>query len=377
MRLLPILALAALLPACATVPPPGDMIHPAAFEGRPLRARIVNGNGHLMVNTSRPAHVAIFEIVPGQGVGLLYPAYRGESNYLSAGLNTIFLSRSRSYYTYFQPSAGFRGPRYLYMIASDAPLRLSTLTGPGAGGALRRSLGMARFASSNPYSLMEDLSDMILSFGAPGDWTEDVYVIWPEHTYGTGDYRAADWVRVQCGDGRVIEGPTFYVYGGCAHNPAPPVKGNPEQPDDSTAVKPPTRRRPEPVEPVTEADQRTARPPKVEAIPEPTLRPRGWTREGSGSSRFTDTGGARRPESAQVERRVAPETRGRPGSSGEGRQEPRVERRQEPRSEPRFEPRSAPQIERRPESQGESRPSPRSEAPPRVEARSTGESSGQ
>ncbi|HEX2187380.1 MAG TPA: hypothetical protein VHG51_00720, partial [Longimicrobiaceae bacterium] len=270
MRALVPLALAALLSSCAALPaPPADGFDPAQYEGAPLRARIVSANGRLLVNTSRPAHVAIFEIIPGRGVGLLYPAYRGENNYFSGGLNTVHLTQSRLYYTYFQPAPFSRvgGPRYLYMIASDSPLRLSGLV--SSPGALRRNLGLARFAGTQPYGLMEELADLVLSYGAPGDWAEDVYTIWDDRGYDTGGYVARDWIRIQCADGRILEGPAYYIYGACdqGRGYAPPLR-NPEQPSDSGAVKPPTRRRPEPRDPSAEEGQGT-KPPVVVPIPEP------------------------------------------------------------------------------------------------------------
>lgn len=359
MRVLVPLALAALFSSCAALPaPPADGFDPAMYDGAPLRARIVNAGGRLLVNTSRPAHVAIFEIVPGRGVGLLYPAYRGENNYLAGGLNNVFMSRSRLYYSYFQPApfasrAG--GPRYLYMIASDAPLRLSGLV--SAPGALRRDLGMARFAANSPYGLMEDLADLVLPYGAAGDWAEDVYVVWDDRVSDTGGHPARQWIRVQCADGRVLEGPAYYVYGACQQAPAhgvPPLR-EPEQPSDSAGAKPPARLRPEPRDPVAE-DGRATPPAVVVPIPEPepARRPSGgWTRERLVESRSSDSPRSRGEGSAP-----APRASERPASA-ERSPERRVERRTEPVQAPRQEPRA------------EARPAPRSE-PPAATPRSTG-----
>ncbi|MET0400012.1 MAG: hypothetical protein ABW277_24695 [Longimicrobiaceae bacterium] len=364
MRALSTLALVALLSSCAALPaPPTAGLDPAQYDGRPLRARIVNGGGRLMVNTNRPAHVAIFEIYPGRGVGLLYPAYRGERNYLSGGLNSIFLTQSRSYYSYFQPapffaSASRGGPRYLYMIASDAPLRLGSFL--GAPGALRRSLGMSRYASGNPYGLMEDLAELVLPYGEAGDWSDDVYVVYPERSYG-GDYEAMQWIRVQCPDGRNIQGPAYYVFGGCAlQDDVPPLAQEPgQQNPDSGAVKPPSRRRPEPQEPGVDEGVRAAPAPTVvERIPEPEPARRPGVRlperlPGSGSA---DTPWDRSGDSQRAERRSEAVTRDEPVQ----RQEPRAER-PEPRSDP------APRVEApRPEPPRveSSRPEPRSSEPP-------------
>jgi hypothetical protein len=362
MRALATLGLAALLSSCAALPaPPTDGFDPAAYDGRPLRARIADVSGQLLVTVSRPAHVAIFEIVPGQGVGLLYPAYSGERNYLYAGMNSLSIMRSRLYYSYFSPSPfASREPRYLYMIASDSPLRLSEMV--DAPGALRRTMGFASFASTNPYGLMDDLADMVLPYGAQGDWADDVYVIWPNRSYDTGNYPAEQWIRVRCDDGRVIEGPAYYVLGACAGPQVPPLQRNPEQPRDSSSVRPPTRVRPEPEgrtgeetgarrEPGArtgeEAGARRRPPVTVEAVPEPERREMPPVREPRIERRVD--GGSRLREdspSPRVEREAA------------GRPEPRVESRPEPRAEapptrvaeppaPRAEPaRERPRVER-------------------------------
>lgn len=312
-----------------------------------------------MVNTSRPAHVAIFEIYPGRGVGLLYPAYRGERNYLYGGLNSIFLTQSRDYYSYFQPapffaSASREGPRYLYMIASDAPLRLGSFL--GAPGALRRELGLSRYTAASPYGLMDDLADLVLPYGEAGDWTDDVYAVWPDRSYG-GDYQAQQFIRVECGDGRVISGPAYYVYGACARaDEAPPLGREPEQPADSSGTQPPSRRRPEPTEPMAEGTVTTP-PPVVEVIPEPepARRPgaRGPERVHEGQS--TDSPRERDTDAPRVERRHEP----RAHDAG-SRPEPQVERRAEP-AQPRVE-RPEPRVER-PEPPRVERPEPRVAAP--------------
>lgn len=79
MRALATLGLLALLSGCALRSTPHHD-YSSAYDGTPLRARIVDVTGRLLVSTNRPAHVAVFEIVPGRGVGLLYPAYTSEDS---------------------------------------------------------------------------------------------------------------------------------------------------------------------------------------------------------------------------------------------------------------------------------------------------------
>ena len=295
-----------------------------------------------MVNTSRPAHVAIFEIYPGRGVGLLYPAYRGERNFLYSGLNNIFLTRSRDYYSYFQPAPFFASgsrdsPRYLYMIASDAPLRLGSFL--GSPGALRRELGLSRFASGSPYGLMDDLAELVLPYGEAGDWTDDVYAVWPDRSYG-GDYEASQFIRVQCADGRVIQGPAYYVYGACRPTEVPPVTRDPEQPGDSSTVEPPSRSRPEPREPEAGEGTVTTPPPVVEVIPEPEpgRRPGVRTPERVPERQSADSPRDRDTDAPRGDRRHEPRA-----NDAVSRPEPQAERRAEP-AQPRVE-RPEPRVE--------------------------------
>jgi hypothetical protein len=353
MRTLLSLGLAALLSACAVQTGPRYAPHAdASYPFGPMEARILDVNGRLDVWTSRPAYVAIFEIVPGQGVGLLYPAFSEERSYLHGGTHSLWLSRSRSYYSHFlasHPSTDDM-PRYLYMIASDAPLRLSRFV--RAPGALRSTLGLSRFSAFNPYSVMEDLEALVVPRGSGHEWASDVYVLWPQRRY-RGDVTAMDWVRVRCRDGRVIEGPSYYVFDACntGSRQVPPLA---QRPDTTTtggdSAQVPTRRRPEPEDrgPGEEAIRIVAPDrPMVETIPE-VERIRGPERE------FPET----------VERvRVEPRS-DTPIPVDGARGEPRIERRPEPRpertSEPRFERPSPPRVE--------SRPPPRAEPPPRMEA---------
>lgn len=381
MRNLLSLGLAALLSACALQPAPVYDPSPSssvyAHEG-PLRARLLNSGGRLMVQTSRPAYVAIFEIVPGRGVGLLYPAYYGEDNFLPGGLNSIWISRSRRYYDYFTAYVGRDpSPRYLYMIASDAPLKLSQFI--DSPGALRRTLGPRMYASFSPYSLMDELSSMVLPYGASGEWADDVLTIFPDRSYGTETYAASEWVRVRCPDGRVIEGPIYYAYGACdsQRSRVPPRLDNPNprppaQPGDTSRVQEPTRRRPSEPQPGpagTGGTRITARPPIIETIPEPgsdgRIRPIPAIPAEAGRDE------PRNDAPRRLDPRVDERTR-RTDPPEEERSDPRIER-VEPRierSEPRVE-RAEPRVERsepRPEprvERSEPRPEPRSE--PRVE----------
>src|SRR5689334_16607372 len=55
----------------------------------PLAARIERTGLGLGIRLNRPAYVAVFEILPGQGVGLYYPAYQSENAYYPTGFSTL------------------------------------------------------------------------------------------------------------------------------------------------------------------------------------------------------------------------------------------------------------------------------------------------
>ncbi|MDP9348893.1 MAG: hypothetical protein M3P24_07120, partial [Gemmatimonadota bacterium] len=168
--------MAVLLSACAMQTGPR---HVPAYDSDsplgPLDARILSVDGRINIWTSRPAYVAVFEIAPGQGVGLLYPAYSEERSYVHGGTHSLWMTGSRSYYSYFMAAHGSARdvPRYLFLVASETPLRLSRFV--HSPGALRSTLGFNRFAAFNPYSVMEDLEALVVPAAANTQWTSDVY----------------------------------------------------------------------------------------------------------------------------------------------------------------------------------------------------------
>jgi hypothetical protein len=348
MKTLLSLGMAVLLSACAMQAGPRHVpAYDSDYPLGPLEARILNADGRINIWTSRPAYVAVFEIVPGQGVGLLYPAYSEERSYVHGGMQSLWITGSRSYYSYFLASQGASRdmPRYLYLIASETPLRLSRFV--RSPGALRNSLGFNRFAAFNPYSVMEDLDALVVPTAANTQWTSDVFAIWPEQRYegGLADF---DWIRVRCQDGRIIEGPSYYVFSACARpdqRQAPPATAN--RPDTTStgagdSIRTPTRRRPEPEGRSAGEDEPVQRVAPDRAIIE------------------------RMPVVERIREADSEPERARPEPAERIRAEPRIER-----EEPRVErPAPEPRIERVPEPRVERVPEPRVERPapePRVE----------
>lgn len=347
--------------------------------GWPLEARIVDVNGRILVETSRPAYVAVFEIVPGRGVGLLYPGYVGENNYVPGGVSPLWITRTRSYYGYFQavgPAYPRDTPRYLYLVASEIPLRTGELI--RHPGMLRSALGIQHYAAWSPHSVLHELDALVVRDLGSHGWTSDLYAVWPERRY-RDRVATLDWVRVRCTDGRIIEGPAYYVRGACdeAAAPVPPLRQGPETPPGTAedSVRVPTRTRPEPegegASREGDGEPRIAPPARRPEPPEPEVE-----RLLPGPGRRGEPGERGRVEPREVPRVAPPTTerpepQARPGSGPESRRQPetreRVEPRETPRAQPREQPPATPRVAPRPEPREEPRAAPRVE--PRSEPR--------
>jgi hypothetical protein len=318
-RLLTALLLAAPLGGCALQPGPRSG---RAIRDVPLQARIVPDFGGrqqgLAFTLNRPAHVALFEIIPGRGVGLMYPSLGRESDPLPSGFHRSILGAQNVRWAYQQglaPSSRTQ-PRYYYLVASEWPLNTDRFVGSPA--ALRSALGL-RFASYSPSNVLEEI-DRVIAPGVQGEWTSDVYVVWP---YPPVNDPVARQVVVRCPDGRAVLVPLRYVALACPNvdrsGTRPAVAG--EDREGKPGVERPERKRPEGRRPV----------------PAPA---------GTGELR------PERPAHGQPSRpdreRPRPD---RPQSPSEPRTAPQSEPSSEPRSTPRVEPRSepSPRSEPRPE----------------------------
>lgn len=201
-RLVAALALAACAPGRVIVvhrpappPPPPPRIEPLEIAvARPVR-------GHLLVQTSRPAYVALFEIVPDRGVALIAPTYVHQRTWMLAGLNWVPVSWKVQSTMYYGPPSPHGVPgRYVYAIASDEPLRLpEEAFRPGY---LQRALGPTVYRSRNPYLTMRALSRLFVPAVVDEAWAEDAYVL--AATYASDTYRT---VRIYCANRSVYEVP--------------------------------------------------------------------------------------------------------------------------------------------------------------------------
>jgi hypothetical protein len=366
--LMPVLALAACTaPGYGPYPSGGEYSSRADdrwydSEDLALAARIVDrGAGNFAIDLNRPAYVAVFEILPGQGVGLMYPSFETQDAFYPAGFSILPSTRVRNY-DWFE--AGYRGqlstnmPRFYFLVASKRPLRISRFQ--RSDGALRSVLGLSGYTSLSYQSVMGDLVNTIVPYQPSTDWTTDVFAVWPDQGYNyyytsyprnytrfqcvNGTYEILPWelARFACGGYR----------GGTVNNGGDGRVPPPRR--DTTQVTAPGKHRPEP--PATGdggGPGAVRRTPQTRREPREIDLPR-ITGEGDGGGSSDSNDGPR----------VRP--------SGEPRVEaPKMEPRSEPRAEPRSEPRFAPRSEPRGESP---RTSPRTESPrmesPRSEPRS-------
>ena len=182
------------MPAGAPAPRPDRIQEPEPEAVEPLELDIGRpSGGQLLLQTNRPAYVAIFEIVPNRGVTLIYPAAAHQQNMMVSGLTWVPL--------WWSPKRiSFNSDRYIYAVASEEPLQLSGET--FMGGYFLRVLGARVFGAESPYSTMRAISRTVVPDVADEAWAEDVYVLTP--TYLTETYRTA---RIYCAGGKVFDVP--------------------------------------------------------------------------------------------------------------------------------------------------------------------------
>lgn len=248
LALLPLLLVA--LPACAGgLAPPADGPDVYYESSAPLRARLVDAVGGLAIQTSSPAHVAVFEVVPGRGMGLMYPAYGRERSHVADGFFRLPRNHLRPYTWHYASDVAYSpmGPRYYLLVASRAPLRVQRFQDDP--GAMREWFGLRRFAALNPRPAMDELVETVVPPQADEDWDTDLLTLWPQDSRGLFDDRRL--VRVVCGNGMVVTTSWESAHVACGlfntgqSNETPPQRPDSVQaPSDSVQV--PTRRRPEP-----------------------------------------------------------------------------------------------------------------------------------
>jgi hypothetical protein len=177
------IALAALLTTLTACALPQGTGTPYAADYRPLTAYISGPDfGGLGFQLNRPAHVAMFEVVPHRGASLVFPyaGSGGMSGYVTSGRFDLGTRRiaSRDLYNASFARNGMSGPTFYLLVASEQPLNLDRFGTFGMG--IRTVLGH-EYASGSPYRMMERLAEAALPVSEQdGSWTTDLYVHWPE-----------------------------------------------------------------------------------------------------------------------------------------------------------------------------------------------------
>jgi len=146
--------------------PPAPVVAAEPLEvtlGRPVR-------GQLVVQTNRPAYVAIFEIVPERGVTMIQPSTPQRRRVLTSGVGAVpvwwTMARARNE---AQPA------RYVYAVASDQPLRISDQA--FQPGYFERALGVHAARSASPYVTMRALARVVVPRVSEEAWGEDALTI--------------------------------------------------------------------------------------------------------------------------------------------------------------------------------------------------------
>ena len=189
-------------PRPAPAPAPAPAPTPAPIRLSPLEVDIGRPHrGQLLVQTNRPAYVALFEIIPGQGVTLVHPSSARERRFMVSGPRRMPVWFDEARVT---PAAS-RGParepvRYIYALASDEPLRITDEA--FLAGYMRRVLGPITYRGEHPYSTMRAIASRFAPSVADEKWAEDAIVLdggrrgEPQHV-----------ARVYCPGGVVMEVP--------------------------------------------------------------------------------------------------------------------------------------------------------------------------
>lgn len=227
----------------------------AANAAHPLRVRLLDHGGQLSLDLNRPAHTAVFEIIPGQGVAMVYPG-PGQRDVSMAGSTFLNTHLARNHFwrydnagrTPYSYASAMAGPRHLLVIASDRPLLTTRFR--RSTGMLRRVLGTNSYTSLNSNRVVDDLLATVVPPQPDASWDADVITVFP--SAGVPRLPAGDLHRIRCGDGRVYWAPLELATAVCRNPdrvlPPPPARADSvaPQPGDSTGVRKPGGRRPLP-----------------------------------------------------------------------------------------------------------------------------------
>jgi hypothetical protein len=182
-RTLLIAALCALAAGCAHRVPAVAAGADAPLEA-PLVARLLEPQyGMLRFSVSREAHVAVFEIVPGQGTSLIYPTADWQDSrvggFVQAHLSGYIPGRDVYFRNASPTMARYAAiePRYLLLIASERPLKLRDIQ--HSPSALYHKLGFAQFSGYGVSRTMNALAELVVPNVESEDWAYDYWMLVP------------------------------------------------------------------------------------------------------------------------------------------------------------------------------------------------------
>jgi hypothetical protein len=219
--------------ACATVPRVQN-VEPATDPALRVWIGFPIGSSQIHpIFTNREAHVALFEIVPGRGVTMVYPLHQEDDVASDAHYADLMMQPGRMFYVSDPFGHASYQPRYYYAVASVAPLNLTRLR--SSLGAMRRVLGQQMFASYRPYDVIDRLTNVVVPMQADEDWATDLFVDWPAPPIS----QLALTRIVRCANGRVFTVPQSYPYFACPGDARPVVLASaPEPPKEGTVEAP-------------------------------------------------------------------------------------------------------------------------------------------
>ena len=194
-------------PAATPVPAPAPRPIPAPLPTprRLAQLEVALGNpsaGKVPVQTNRAAYVAIFEIIPQEGVTLLHPSTPKQSRTVMSGLSWVPVVAGPAPTAQRVSNSGRprRAVRYIYALASDTPLRIPDRAIEPAY--LEQLLGPAAFRAASPQAAVRALSRNFAPRVSDEQWAEDLFAIEPRNS--ATPPRVA---RVYCWNGRMYEVP--------------------------------------------------------------------------------------------------------------------------------------------------------------------------
>src|SRR5438552_1865203 len=164
----------------------------------PLQAALLPPTHGLGFWVNQSAYVAVFDITPGSGIGLLYPNFgRDLERPVSAGPRWAAVSPAyRANQAFFERPGAGSGMRYLFLIASRAPLNIDNTV--GYADYLRTKMGPVAF-TGGAFASMKTLISEVVPEQPEGDWTTAMYIV--PGTVG-GRRGGAIYQLVRCEDGR-------------------------------------------------------------------------------------------------------------------------------------------------------------------------------